>query len=98
MGVVDDGVGPEMSRTCIECGEDPRFGIWERPLSLVVWARRRVRCDNLYTAVFAQAVSDVCARILVACAWPSVVSSAGLLARGSLTSWLHGLLGVVNCW
>jgi hypothetical protein len=66
MRVVDDGVGPEMGRASVKSGKNAALGVRERPVRLVAGVRGRERRYDVYAAVFAQGVSDVCAGVLVA--------------------------------
>ena len=61
MRIVDDGVGPEMGGAPVECSENAGLGVRERPVRLIAWVRSRARRDDLYAAVMAEGVSDVCA-------------------------------------
>lgn len=75
MRLEDDGVGPEMRRTTVEGGEDTALCVWKTPLRLVARVGMLVWRDDVDATCSAEAVCDVCARVLVAWSWLSVANS-----------------------
>jgi hypothetical protein len=55
-----------MGRASVKSGKNAALGVRERPVRLVAGVRGRERRYDVYAAVFAQGVSDVCAGVLVA--------------------------------
>jgi hypothetical protein len=66
MRLEDDGVSPEVSRSAIESGKNASICVWERPMCLVAWIWRSMWRDDGDATCFAETVSDVCSRVLIA--------------------------------